>query len=224
MKMLLSNLRIDVPQGIYNKDPQSSDLGKRIISGSIDLIEAIGFESFTFKKLGNEIGSNESSIYRYFESKYKLLIYLTSWYWAWLEYRFVFETQNIQDAEKRLKKGIEVVTRTVKTDSDFTHIDEVKLNTIIINEGSKSFLNKEVDQENKEGHFEIYKRLVKRLSQLILEVNKDYPAGLSLASTIIESALHQHFLKEHLASITNCDETYSPTQFLTTVALKSIKK
>jgi AcrR family transcriptional regulator len=223
MKILLSNLRIDVPVGIYNKDPQSSDLGKRIISGSIDLIEAIGFEAFTFKKLGSTIGSNESSIYRYFESKYKLLIYLTSWYWAWLEYRFVFETQNITDAEARLKKGIEVVTRTIKTDSNFTHIDEVKLNKIIINENSKSFLNKEVDHENEEGHFEIYKRLVKRLSQLILDVNQDYEASLSLASTIIESALHQHFLKEHLTSITNCNTKYSPTQFLTGVVLKSIR-
>lgn len=223
MKTLLSNLRIEVPEGVYNKDPQSSDLGKRIISGSIDLIEAIGFEAFTFKKLGNAIGSNESSIYRYFESKYKLLIYLTSWYWAWLEYRFVFETQNISDPETRLKKGIEVVTRTIKTDTNFTHINEVKLNKIIINENSKSYLNKEVDHENEEGHFEIYKRLVKRLSQLILDVNQDYEASLSLASTVIESALHQHFLKEHLTSITNCNTKYSPTQFLTGVVLKSIR-
>lgn len=224
MKILLSNIRIEVPKGIYNKDPQSSDLGKRIISGSINLIEEIGFEAFTFKKLGNEIGSNESSIYRYFESKYKLLIYLTSWYWAWLEYRFVFETQNIPDVEMTLKKGIEVVTRTIKTDSDFTHIDEVKLNKIIINENSKSFLNKEVDQENEEGHFEIYKRLVKRLAELILNVNDKYSAPLSLASTIIESALHQHFLKEHLTSITNCNKQYSPTEFLLDVTLKTIKK
>lgn len=224
MKMLLSNLTIDVPKGIYNKDPQSSDLGKRIISGSIDLIEEIGFEAFTFKKLGIKIGSNESSIYRYFESKYKLLIYLTLWYWAWLEYRFVFETQNIQDLEERLVKGIEVVTRTVESDSNFSHIDEVKLNRIIINDSLKSFLNKEVDQENKEGHFEIYKRLVKRLAQLIHDVNTEYQAPLSLASTIVESALHQHFLKEHLTSITNCNNSYSPTQFLTDVALKSIKK
>ncbi|MEQ3796421.1 TetR/AcrR family transcriptional regulator [Flavobacteriaceae bacterium MJ-SS4] len=224
MKMLLSNLKIDVPNSIYNKDPQSSNLGKRIITGSINLIEEIGFESFTFKKLGSAIDSNESSIYRYFESKYKLLIYLTSWYWAWLEYKFVFEIHNIHDPELKLRKGIEVVTRTIKEDSNFSHIDEVKLNKIIINESSKSFLNKEVDQENKEGHFEIYKRLVKRLSDLILNVNNEYKASLSLASTIIESALHQHFLKEHLMSITNCNKTYSPTQFLLDLTLKTIRK
>ena len=57
----------------------------------------IGFENFTFKKLGEQIGSNESSIYRYFESKHKLMLYLSSWYWAWIEYRLVFATNNINN-------------------------------------------------------------------------------------------------------------------------------
>ena len=70
---LLSNLKIAVPEKIYVKDPESSILGKRIIEHSIILINDIGFDSFTFKKLGEKIGSNESSIYRYFESKHKLL-------------------------------------------------------------------------------------------------------------------------------------------------------
>ena len=37
------------------------------------MIDALGFEDFTFKKLGQEIGSNESSVYRYFDSKHKLI-------------------------------------------------------------------------------------------------------------------------------------------------------
>ena len=67
---LFSNLKISVPDKIFIKDPESSDLGKRIIEHSILLIDEIGFDSFTFKKLGVKIGSNESSIYRYFESKH----------------------------------------------------------------------------------------------------------------------------------------------------------
>ncbi len=78
MRKFLSNIKIEIPSGIYIKDPETSDLGKRIVEDSIKLIESIGFESFNFKKLGKQIGSNESSIYRYFESKHKLLIYLTS--------------------------------------------------------------------------------------------------------------------------------------------------
>lgn len=223
MDKLLSNIKIVVPDGIYIKDPQTSKLGLRILTGSINLIDDIGFESFTFKKLGQSIESNESSIYRYFDSKYKILNYLSAWYWGWLEYRFVFETHNISDNLEKLKKGLEIVTRTVEVDSSFSHIDEVKLNRIVINESSKSYLTKEVDQVNEEGFFETYKRLVRRLSDLILQVNPNYKASLSLASTIIESSLHQHFLRSHLKSITNCDNDYTPTHFFTDLITKVIR-
>ena len=92
MHNLLSNIKISVPENIYIKDPESSELGKRIVKHSILLINDIGFDAFTFKKLGKLIGSNESSIYRYFENKHKLLLYLSSWYWAWIEYQLVMET------------------------------------------------------------------------------------------------------------------------------------
>ncbi|MBO3117272.1 TetR/AcrR family transcriptional regulator [Winogradskyella sp. DF17] len=219
MLNLLSNLKISVPDKIFIKDPESSDLGKRIIEHSILLIEDIGFDSFTFKKLGVEIGSNESSIYRYFESKHKLLLYLTSWYWAWIEYQMVFATYNIPDPKEQLLKAIEVLTQSVKEDKTFKHINEVVLNRIIINEYSKSFLTKEVDSENKEGYFEVYKRLIKRLSEIIAKVDDNYNYPSSLASTIVEGALHQHFLKEHFTSITDCGEDVTPTDFFKNLTL-----
>ncbi len=221
---LLSNLKIAVPDKIFIKDPESSDLGKRIIEHSILLIDEIGFDSFTFKKLGVKIGSNESSIYRYFESKHKLLLYLTSWYWAWIEYQMVFATHNVPDAKERLFKAIEVITQTIKEDVTITHINEVILNRIIINEYSKSYLTKEVDSENKEGYFVAYKRVVKRLSEIINAVNSQYQFPSSLASTIVEGALHQHFLKAHFRSITDCGKDVTPTEFflnLTQNVLKS---
>jgi AcrR family transcriptional regulator len=210
---LLSNLKIAVPDKIYIKDPESSELGKRIIEHSIALIDELGFDSFTFKKLGAKIGSNESSIYRYFESKHKLLLYLTSWYWAWTEYHVVFGTYNISDAKVQLEKAIAIISRSVELDNTFTHIDEVALNRIIINEYSKSYLTKEVDSENKDGYFVVYKRLVGRIKEMILRVNPDYEFPTSLASTIIEGSLHQHFLKDHFSSITDCSESVTPTDF-----------
>jgi AcrR family transcriptional regulator len=220
---LLSNLKISVPDKIFIKDPESSDLGKRIIEHSILLIDEIGFDSFTFKKLGTKIGSNESSIYRYFESKHKLLLYLTSWYWAWIEYQMVFATHNVPNDNEQLDKAIEVVTRTIKEDVAFTHINEVVLNRIIINEYSKSYLTKEVDSENTEGYFVVYKRLVKRLSEIINKVNPDYEFPSSLASTIVEGALHQHFLKAHFSSITDCGQDVTPTQFFINLTQKVLK-
>lgn len=213
MHNLLSNLKISVPEKIYLKDPESSTLGKRIIENSIILINDIGFDAYTFKKLGALIGSNESSIYRYFESKHKLLLYLSSWYWAWIEYQLVFETHSISNKKEKLMKAIEIVSRTTKEDSKFSHINEILLNQIIINENSKSFLTKEVDQENKEGYFIIYKRVIQRLSTIIKEIQPSYNFASSLASTIIEGSLHQHFLKDHFTSITDCKSGITPTDF-----------
>ncbi|MGA1226157.1 MAG: TetR/AcrR family transcriptional regulator [Tamlana sp.] len=222
MKNLLSNLKIAVPEKIFLKDPESSILGRRIIEHSIILINDIGFDTFTFKKLGVIIGSNESSIYRYFESKHKLLLYLSSWYWAWIEYQLVFETHSISDNKDKLLKAIEIVTRTTKEDSKFSHINEVLLNKIMIDENSKSFLTKEVDQENKDGYFIIYKRVVQRLTAIIKEVAPDYNFATSLASTIIEGSLHQHFLKDHFTSITDCKSGVTPTDFYINLAQNTL--
>lgn len=223
MNSLLSVLKISVPDKIYLKDPESSELGKRIVENSILLLDEIGFDNFTFKKLGSKIGSNESSIYRYFESKHKLLLYLSSWYWAWIEYQMVFETHNLSEPELKLKKGIQIVTRTIEKDSRYSHINEVVLNKIIINENSKSYLTKEVDQENKDGYFIIYKRLINRLKEMILAVNPNYPFASSLSSTIIEGALHQHFLKNHFPSMTNCSVNVSPSDFFINLTFQTLK-
>jgi AcrR family transcriptional regulator len=222
MNNLLSNIKIVVPDKIYIKDPETSDLGKRIIQYSIILIDEMGFDNFTFKKLGVEIKSNESSIYRYFESKHKLLLYLTSWYWSWIEYQMVFETHSISNPVEKLKKAIDIVTRTVSEDSNYNHINEIILNRIIINENAKSFLTKEVDKENKDGYFIVYKRIIGRLKDIILEINPNYQHPLTLASTITDGALHQHFLKDHFASLTNCKSNHTPANFFTELALNAI--
>lgn len=222
MNNLLSNIKIEVPSGTYLKDPESSTLGKKILTHSIILIDEMGFESFNFKKLGAAIQSNESSIYRYFESKHKLLVYLTSWYWGWLEYQLVIETYSLTSIEDKLKKAIEVLTRTTKNDNTYTHINEVLLNIIVINENSKSYLTKDVDDDNKEGFFMPYKRVVKRFSELISEYQPDYDYPLSLASTVIQSALHQQFVKDHFKTISNFNKQHTPTQFFTDLVLNAL--
>jgi AcrR family transcriptional regulator len=223
MEQLLQSVKIGIHEKIYVKDPESSDLGKRIVEKSILMINEMGFESFTFKKLGAKIGSNESSIYRYFENKHKLLLYLTSWYWGWLEYQLVFETNSIADPKMKLEKAIEIVTKTTVEDSAFSHINEVHLNKIVINEYSKSYLTKEVDTENKEGYFGIYKRLVTRISKMIQGVSTQYQYPSSLASTILEGSLHQHFLKDHFSSLTNCHEDHDPTKYFLHLVFTSLK-
>ncbi len=224
MKHLLQTIKIEVNNKTYLKDPESSDLGKRIVEHSILMIHELGFDSFTFKKLGDSIGSNESSIYRYFENKHKLLLYLTSWYWGWLEYQFVLATNSIADPMDKLQKAIEVISKPVVLDASFSHINEVLLNDIIVNEYSKSYLTKEVDTENKEGYFEIYKRLVMRISEMIEEASPEYPYPSSLASTVLEGSRHQYFLVQHFPSLTDCSEKVPPTNYFIDLVFNSINK
>lgn len=213
MEQALPNFKIIINNKLYVKDPETSGLGKKIIKQSIILIDEIGFEYFTFKKLGERIGSNESSLYRYFENKHKLLLYLASYYWGWIEYRLILATANINDPNEKLNKAILIVTEKVLDDMSTTHIDESVLNRIIILEFTKTIQTKEVNKENKEGFFLIYKRVINRIATIIQEVNPNYAFAKSLASNIVEGALHQYFLKEHLKTITNCNEIINPTDF-----------
>ena len=224
MDNLLSNIKIKTNEKLYHKDPETSVLGKKIIEHSIILIDEIGFDNFTFKKLGERIGSNESSIYRYFENKHKLLVYLSSWYWSWIEYKLVFGTSNIDDNLQKLKKAIIIVTEKIIDDKNTEHINEAILNKIIIAEFTKTLHTKEVDDENKEGFFLIYKRVINRIVAIINEINPDYAFAKCLVSTIVEGSLHQHFLKNHLKTITDCNEIINPSDFYIDVALKVLKK
>lgn len=223
MDKFLSSIKLSVPDKIFLKDPESSDLGKRILENSILLMNEIGFDNFTFKKLGLMIGSNESSIYRYFENKHRLLVYLSARYWAWIEYQLVFEIHNISDPEEKLRKAIQIVTRNEEEDLIFSHVNEILLHNIIVNKNSKSYLTKEVDNENKQGYFAVHKRLIARLNDVILSVSPKYPYPTSLASTIIEGGLHQYFLKDHFKSMTDCNKSDSPANFFTDLTFHTLK-
>jgi AcrR family transcriptional regulator len=81
---------VNIHNGLCLRDPKETTLGQSILKYSIILIDELGFEHFTFKKLATKINSTEASIYRYFENKHLLLVYLSNWYW---EYMYV----NIQN-------------------------------------------------------------------------------------------------------------------------------
>ena len=221
---MLTQIGIKVNDKVFLKDPESSDLGRSILEGGIDLIDEIGFEAFTFRKLAFKIGSTEASVYRYFESKQRLLIYLSCWYWRWLDYKLVLATTNIESAEERLKRAIAVLVRQVEEDSNFSHINEVKLNRIIISESSKAFLNKHVDEENKDGFFRDYKELVQRVSNIIVEINPSYKYPNMLVSTLIEGAHLQRYFGDHLPRLTNViDGEDAVTDFCSQTVFKVIK-
>ncbi len=200
------SIHINISAELYTKDPNSSDLGRKIVSTSIEMIDVLGFESFTFKKLGLKIGSNESSIYRYFESKHMLLLYLNAWYWSWVEYKLVFATTNIQSPKVKLEEAIQILTKRVIIDNSFSYINEVILHRIIIAESSKTYHTKEVDAENEKGYFKSYKRVVQRVTDIVLENNPTYQFPHMLVSTIIEGAHKQRYFSDHLPSLTDTEK------------------
>lgn len=206
MESKLSYFAIQVNPTIYLKNPESSELGKKILSGSVNIIAEIGFEQFTFKKLAKEIGSTEASVYRYFENKHKLLLYLTSWYWGWMQHRLSFSLANIDDRVERLRRAIVLITQQVEEDSSFSHINEVKLHQIVICESSKVYLIKEVDSVNESGVFSAYKNLVQSISDEIYGILPNYKYAHMLISTVIEGVHHQRYFADHLPRLTDVIE------------------
>lgn len=197
------SIQINVGSELYLKNPDSTELGQKIISCSILLIDKLGFESFTFKKLSIKINSPESSIYRYFENKHTLLVYLTSWYWSWTEYKILLATINVEMSVKKLEKAIHVLTKPDLVDQTISYIDEVVLNRIIIAESAKAFHTKDVDEENKKGSFEAYKNMVNRVAEMVLEINPQFKYPRMLVSTVVEGAHQQRYFSKHLPNLTD---------------------
>ncbi len=213
---------IQMPQGLALRDPLQTKLGRSIISNSIDLIDEIGFESFNFRKLATKMGSNETSLYRYFENKHLLLLYLVVWYWNWVIYLIDYNTKNIEDPERRLKIIIENFVDATKENPSVNFVNEQKLHHIIISESSKAYHTKSVDDENKEGFFLSYKSLIQKVADVVLEINPVFPYPHSFASNLFEMANNQIFFAQHLPKLTDIkvenecfDEVVTLLQFYT---------
>ncbi len=224
MRELLKNIQIRVNERIYLKDPESSDLGRSIINHSIKLIHELGIESFTFKKLAFALNTTESTVYRYFENKHNLLLYILSWYWGWLEYEIVLSTMNISDPTDRIQKTIEAISDPLKNELVHNYVDLKGLHEIVIAESPKSFLTKEVDLENEIGFFVNYKRICDRIVKNIQEINSEYPYSKTLALTIIQCANQHRFFASHFPNLTNISsEGKELHAFLSDLVLKTIQ-
>lgn len=192
------------------KNPAESTLGRRILSESIQLIDEIGLEQFTFRKLANKIGSTEASVYRYFENKHKLLLYLVNWYWSWLANKIVTTTHHLSCPQNKLDTAIGFLASPISKDESIGYIDEIKLYKIIISESPKAYLVKEVDKENLDGVYLAYKGLCNILASFMISINPMYRHAHSLATTIIETCHNQVFFSLHLPRLTDLEhEDYS---------------
>lgn len=188
---------------IFIKDPESSELGREIVKQAIDLIYELGFENFTFKKLAAEMETTEASIYRYFENKHRLLLYILNWYWSYMEFLVMFQLQNVQDTKAKLKTIIYLLTHELPESSGKLDYNKKFLNQIVITESSKVYLVKEVNEINKNQVFKPYKDLCGKIAEVIKEYNPKYKYPRSLSSTLIETSHHQQFFSIYLPRLTD---------------------
>lgn len=212
---------------LFLRNPEELELGKRIIQHSIILIHQIGFEDFTFKKLAIEMGTTEASVYRYFENKHRLLLYIVDWYWCWQEYRLLYETNNISNPETKLKVAIKFISSPVEDDLTIVHVNEKLLYEIVMKEGAKSYLTRHVAEDNSNKLFQPYKQLCSRIADLILEYNPKYKYPSSLSSTIVEMAHSQNFYQQNLPSLTDINtlkDKFEVSDFIENFVFSSIKK
>lgn len=199
---MATSIRIRLNEKLFLRDPEETELGRKIVAEGVKLIDQLGFEQFTFKKLAVSIESTEASIYRYFENKHKFLIYIISWYWVWLDYQITFHTHNIKSPEDRLRIIIHVLSEAQKDDPG-TELDESALYRIVVNESAKAYLTKEVDIANTDGLYREYKNVCRKIADIVHEVNPAYPYAHSLVSMVIEASHHQIFFAQHLPSLTD---------------------
>lgn len=202
--------KIKPSSSLFLRDPDGTEMGKSIVRKSIKLISDIGYEQFTFKKLALEIPTTEATVYRYFENKHKLLIYLIDYYWAFIRYQVLFNINNLKSPEDKIRTIIDLLVWEDNSAMYSAEIDQKALYYIAITDGSKTFLSKEVDNLNKNQVFVPYKELCELIASVFREYNPDYKFANSLASTLIETSHFQYFFMHHLPRLCDFADSKDP--------------
>ncbi len=204
------DFKVKMNANLYLRDPEGTEIGKQIIKMAVKMIVDLGYEQFTFKKLAIEMSSTEATVYRYFENKHKLLIYLIDCYWSFIEFQVIFQLNNVKSAEERIKKLIDILVWEDNASAVFSELDQEALFYIAIAEGSKTYLSKDVDENNKELLFKPYKDLCARIALLFKEYNPKYKYPASLASTLVETAHMQYYFMQHLPRLSDFSKKKNP--------------
>ena len=199
-------VHISPAEALYVRDPQVTDLGREILAAGIAMLDELGLEQLTFRKLAAEVGCTEASIYRYFSSKQQLLIYLVSWYWDWVHYLIQRAAAGAGDAVEKLRAGVRALTQPMVANPSVPYIDERLLHRVVLTEGTKAYHSKRTDQHNKAGVFLPYKELVGTLAGLIADVNPDFAYPRTLASSLFEMAHNHIYFAEHLPRLTDVSD------------------
>lgn len=219
------NISFRVNSQLYKKNPEESAIGKEIVGQSIELINELGIENFTFKKLAVKITHTEATIYRYFENKQMLLLYIVNWYWLYLDFLIEFKIQNLKDPNQKIEEVIAILSQNLSNTKLTSYYNLAAIFQIIIREGNKVYLHTEVKKINNIQLFKPYKDLCAKIASIFQAYNADYNYAHSLASTLIETSHLQIFFAENLPRLTDVNEKNKKNytyQFLSDLIFKSL--
>jgi len=194
----MNHILFNISDKLFLRDPQKTDMGQAIVRKSVEMIDIMGFEQFTFKKLSKEVETTEPTIYRYFANKQRLLHYLVDWYWTLMNFRIEYGINNITAPEEKLRICLLLLSGKKGIGSAATYVDEAALYRIVISESDKTFLTKTVDKDYKAGLLSPFRETCKKIADIVHEINPRYPFPHSLVSTAMHAASHQIFYVKHL--------------------------
>jgi len=194
-------ITIRVHEDLYLRDPEGTELGKKIVQASVLLIDELGFDAFTFKKLAKEIQSTEASVYRYFSSKHQLLCYVVSWYWSWVCYLIEVRTTNVTDPLKKLRATIQALAESNKDDPASLHVDEAVLHRIVMAESARIYMTKPVKSNKQKAFFDAFLSLRDVYVRIFKEINPRYKHPKALALMVISTVKWQIFYSTHFPAM-----------------------
>jgi AcrR family transcriptional regulator len=201
----MAHYQLDLDPSLTLRDP-GSPMGRRILSDGLDLMNELGLETFTFKKLAGHIGCTEVTVYHYFANKQRLLQYYFQLYWLWLGILGDQSGGAVKDPLDRLHRSIRILAGLWPDQVLAAQLDPSALRMLVINEGSKSFMHKNVDSDNKLKLFKPYKDLCAQVASELKACSPRVRSPRSFATTLVEMAHSLEFAMFHLPAFTDLSE------------------
>lgn len=184
------------------RDPLSTPLGRDLLAQGLALMDELGLEAFTFRKLAARMGTTEVTVYKYFPNKHRLLQYYFQLYWLWLRRLCGREIERARDPREALRRCVESICGVWPRSLPPLPLEPHRLRRLVIDEGMKSYLHKRVDADNARRLFAPYKALSAFLADRLVACRPTVPMPRSFATTVIEMAHSLPFAMEHLPSLT----------------------
>ncbi len=191
---MITQLRLEVPAELFIKDPFSSELGAKIVEAAIQLINKIGYEDFTFKKLALSCKTTEATIYRYFHSKQQLLAYLCALYWSYTTLIIELEGEKLNsNSKKQLGSLLQILSNNVELKSLSNTLLIEELFRLVIKQWPKvnhldgeqnTYLNDAVNA---------YKKVTQLFANVLHTIQPKLRYSLVYADTIV-MAIHNYAL------------------------------